>query len=63
MLGDGPCQVTGKPGIIDLETCPSLCACKSPLMAIYCDGNFKDGSGSYPETMAKLMQELLPGNG
>lgn len=40
MTHDGPCQVTGGPGIRDDEA-GCVCACLSPLMGIRCDGSPK----------------------
>lgn len=39
-LWDGPCEVTGKPGVIDELS--ARCACVSPFMAVFCDGTIKD---------------------
>ena len=63
-LADGPCEITGKPGILD-EIAGYRCACVSPLMGIFCDGTmknaalWKDYRGGYPQVP---LPEMPPGN-
>jgi hypothetical protein len=70
-LYDCTCTVTGGPGILD--DCAGTCCCRSPLIAIFCDGTMKNmelwkdyrGIGEPPERppgatkLSDHMQEVL----
>jgi len=67
-LYDCTCRVTGEPGILD--DCAGTCCCYSPLIAIFCDGTFKNldlwkdygGLGESPEKPPGTLAPTHMGN-